>query len=134
MPTILRSPEGTLLTRDSGVFELFDAAFKHAETLLECCAREPALNAKRHQRTLAVVQEHFRGAQNNYLAFQRALAIPRGNLRRGVYRFDRLTIGAAKLSEAVSKKNTKNARTIVAENAALQEARTLIKAAITLLI
>lgn len=133
MAAILRNRDGTLLTRDSGVFELFDIAFKHAEKLLECCTLEPALKTNRHRSTLAVVQEHFRGIQNNYLAFEQALAIPQGNLRRAVYRFDKLVIGAARLSEAVSKKNTKNAQTIVAENAALQQARTLIKAAVTLL-
>lgn len=129
---ILDTSEGFLITRASGLFSLVEEALTHSGVLIECCAKEPRLH--RHAGTIQVMLEHVKNATNTYTSFANALAIPRGDMRRLLYRLDKLTSLGVKLAAIVETSGTKNTKIIVEKSNALKEIKAIIRASVTLLV
>jgi hypothetical protein len=128
---ILDSPDGVLITRTSGLFDLFEEALVCANVLIEYCAREPRL--RRHSDAIKVMREHSKNAADNYIPFAGAAAIPRGNARRLIYRLDKLTSLGVKLANIVKTLQTETAKIIVEKSKTLEENRKVIRVSVALL-
>lgn len=131
---IISSQDGPLLTRASGLFEVFEETLVHATVLIECCKKDTFL--RRHSYftgTVKIMSEHVDNATKNYIPFAAAPAIPKGNVKRLIYRFNKLASLSAQIADVVRISHTKTSQTICEKSSAIKANCDLIRTSFSLL-